>query len=146
VETALLLLAGANWSVTRSTVRVSKRRGISIVKIIIITTAAFLAMLSVAAAADLPIGKYRGGTVAPAAPARPAALGPGERGGGRVAPGGRAVLAPEQPERPLPEGAGANPPTGVAHGEEREAGGGGPPEHNLQPPAGGQPGATFGGE
>jgi hypothetical protein len=49
-----VLLAGANWGVTRSTVRVSERRGISIVKIVIITTAAFLAMLSVAAAADLP--------------------------------------------------------------------------------------------
>ena len=49
METALLLLAGANWGVTRSTVRVSERRGISIVKIVIITTAAFLAMLSVAA-------------------------------------------------------------------------------------------------
>jgi hypothetical protein len=141
-----MLLAGANWGVTRSTVRVSERRGISIVKIIIISTAAFLAVLSVAAATDLPIGKYPVGAVAPAAPARPGALGPGERGGGRVAPGGRAVVAPEQPERPLPEGAGANPPTGVAHGEEREAGGGSPPEHNLQTPAGGQPGAPLGGE
>ena len=66
---ALLLLAkGANWGLTRSTVRVSKRRGISIMKIIIMVTAAFFAMLSVAAAADLPrkeppppagpIGKY----------------------------------------------------------------------------------------
>ena len=80
METALPLLAGANWGVTRSTVRVSKRRGICIVKIIIITTAAFLAML------------------------------------------------------------------GIAHGEEREAGGGGAPDHNPQPLAGGQPGATLGGE
>jgi hypothetical protein len=132
------------------------------VKIIIMTTAAFLAMLSVAAAADLPIGKYPVGAAARPAPARPAALGPGERDGGRVAPegsvgggatgglpggtipGGRAPVAPEQPERPIAEGAGANPPIGVAHGEERE--GGGPPEHNLQPPAGGEPGATLGGE
>ena len=130
-------------------------------KIIIMVTAAFFVMLSVAAAADLPIGKYPVGAARPA-PARPAALGPGERGGGRVAPegpvgggatgglpgglGGRAPVAPEQPERPIAEGAGANPPAGVAHGEEREAGGGGSPEHNLQPPAGGQPGATVGGE
>jgi hypothetical protein len=143
---------------------VSKRRGISIVKIIIMITAALLAMLSVAAAADLPIRKYPVGAVAPAAPARPSALGPGERGGERVAPaepssggatgglpggmipGGRAPVAPEQPERPIAEGAGANPPAGVAHGEEREVGGGGSPEHNLEPPAGGQPGATVGGE
>jgi len=120
-------------------------------------------MLSVATAADLPIGKYPVGVAARPAPARPAALGPGERGGGRVAPegpvgggatgglpdgmipGGRAPVAPEQPERPIAEGAG-NPPAGVAHGEEREAGGGGSPEHNLQPPAGEQPGAIVGGE
>src|SRR5262245_46030483 len=126
-------------------------------------TAALLAMLSVAAAADLPIRKYPVNAVAPAAPARPGALGPGERSGGRVAPaepsgggatgglpggmgpGGRAAVTPEQPERPIPE-ATANPPAEVAHGEEREAGGGGPPEHNLQPPASGQPGATLGGE
>ena len=31
METALLLLAGANWGVTRSTVRVSKHKGVSIV-------------------------------------------------------------------------------------------------------------------
>ena len=151
---ALLLPAkGANWGLTRSTVRVSKRRGISIMKIIIMVTAAFFVMLSVAAAADLPIGKYPVGHAARPAPARPAALGPGERGGGRVAPegpvgsgatpGGRAPVAPEQPERPIAEGSGANPPAGVAHGEEREAGGGGSPEHNLQPPAGGP---TSGGE
>jgi hypothetical protein len=153
---ALLLLAkGANWGLTRSTVRVSKRRGISIMKIIIMVTAAFFAMLSVAAAADLPIGKYPVGAAARPAPARPAALGPGERGGGRVAPegpvggevtGGRAPVAPEQSERPIAEGAGEKPPAGVAHGEEREAGGGGAPEHNLQPPAGGQPDAKAGGE
>ena len=159
---ALLLLAkGAKWGLTRSTVRVSKSRGISIMKIIIMVTAGFFVMLSVAAAADLPIGKYPARAAARHAPARPAALGPGERGGGRVAPegpvgdgatgglpggmipGGRAPVAPEQPERPIAEGAGANPPAGVAHGEEREAGGGGSPE---QPPAGGQPGATVGGE
>ena len=52
---ALLLLAkGANWDVTRSLVRVSKHKGINIMKIIIMATAAFFAGLSVAAAADLP--------------------------------------------------------------------------------------------
>jgi hypothetical protein len=134
------------------------------VKIIIMITAALLAMLSVAAAADLPIRKYPVGAVAPAAPARPSALGPGERGGERVAPaepssggatgglpggmgpGGRAVVAPEQPERPIPEGATANPPAEVAPGEEREAGGSRSAEQNQQPPASGQPGATLGGE
>jgi hypothetical protein len=134
------------------------------VKLIIMTTAAFLAMLNVAAGADLRIGKHPGGAVAPAAPARPAAVGPGEQGGrgaapegpvgggatgglsGGMDPGGRAVLAPEHPERPIAEGAGAKPPAGNALGEEREAAGGGSPEHNLQPPAGGQAGATVGGE
>jgi hypothetical protein len=115
-------------------------------KIIVIVMASFFAMLSVAAAADLPVGKSPVGATARPAPARPGALGPAERGGGRMAPeGGRARVAPEQPERPIAEGAGANPPAGVGHGEEREAGGGAP-EHNLQPPAGGQPGATVGGE
>jgi hypothetical protein len=124
-------------------------------KIIILITAAFFAIPSVAAAADLPIGKYPVGAAARPAPARPGALGPREQGGGRAAPeaplggeatGGRAPEAPEQPERPIPAGAGANPSAGVAHGEEREAAGGGSPEHNLQPPAGGQPGAAVGGE
>jgi hypothetical protein len=133
-------------------------------KIILMVTAAFFAMLSVAAAADLPIRKYPVGAAARPAPARPDALRSGERGGGRVAPegafgggvtgglpggvvsGGRAPVAPEQPERPIAEGAGEKPPAGVAHGEEREAGGGGAPEDNLQPPAGGQPGAKAGGE
>ena len=80
------------------------------------------------------------------APAEPS--GGGATGGlpGEMGPSGRAVVAPEQPERPIAEGAGANPPAGVAHGEEREAGGSGSPEHNLQPPAGGQTGATVGGE
>jgi len=50
------------------------------------------------------------------------------------------------PNGPSPKEWGANPPIGVAHGEEHEAGGGGPPEHNLRPPAGGQPGAPLGGE
>jgi hypothetical protein len=45
---------GANWGVTRSLVRVSKRKGINMMKIIITATAALVAMLSVAAAADLP--------------------------------------------------------------------------------------------
>jgi Protein of unknown function (DUF1236) len=122
-------------------------------KIILTVTAAFFAMLSVAAAADLAIGKYPVGAAARAAPARPGAFGPGERGGGRVAPegafgggvvsGGRAPVAPEQPERPIAEGAGEKPPAGVAHGEEREAGGGGAPEHDLQPPVGGQPGCAL---
>jgi Protein of unknown function (DUF1236) len=130
-------------------------------KIILIVTAAFFAMLSVAAAADLPIGKYPVGAAARPAPARPGAFGPGERGGGRVAPegafgggvtgglpggvvsGGRAPVAPEQPECPIAEGAGEKPPAGVAHGEEREAGGGGAPEHTLQPPADGQPGCAL---
>src|SRR5262249_37346179 len=117
-------------------------------KIILMVTAAFFAMLSVAAAADLAIGKYPVGAPG-AAPARPGAFGPGERSGGRVAPegafgggvvsGGRAPVAPVQPERPIAEGEGEKPPAGVAHGEEREAGGGGGPEHDLQPPAGGQP-------
>jgi hypothetical protein len=57
-------------------------------KSIITMTAMFFAMLSVAAAADLPIGKYPVGTAARPAPARPGALGPGERGAGRVAPEG----------------------------------------------------------
>jgi hypothetical protein len=57
-----------------------------------------------------------------------------------------APVAPEQPQRPIAEGVGAKPPAGIEHGEEREAAGGGSPEHNLQPPAGGQPGATVGGE
>src|SRR5262245_40442850 len=119
-------------------------------KIILMVTAALFAMPSVAAAADLAIGKYPVGAAARAAPARPGAFGPGERGGGRVAPegafgggvvsGGRAPVAPEQPERPI---AGEKPPAGVAHGEEREAGGGGAPEHDLQPPAGGQPGCAL---
>jgi hypothetical protein len=52
-------------------------------------------------------------------------------------------VAPEQPERPIAEGAGEKPPAGVAHGEEREAGGGGAPEHDLQPPAGGQSGCAL---
>ena len=126
-------------------------------------TAAFLAMLSVGGAADLPIGKYPVGAAARPVPPRPGPLEPGERGAGRVAPegpfgggatgglpggmvpSGRAPVAPEQPEPPSAEGAGASPPTGVAQGEEREAGGGSP-EHNLQPPAGGQPDATTGGE
>ncbi len=130
-------------------------------KIILIVTAAFFAMLSVAAAADLPIGKYPVGAAARPAPARPGAFGPGERGGGRVAPegvfgggvtgglpggvvsGGRAPVAPEQPECPIAEGAGEKPPAGVAHGEEREAGGGGAPEHTLRPPADGQPGCAL---
>src|SRR5262249_59355980 len=120
--------------------------------IILLVTAAFSAMLSVAAAADLAIGKYPLGAAARAAPARPGAFGPGERGGGRVAPegasgggvvsGGRAPVAPEQPERPIAEGAGEKPPAGVAHGEEREAGGGGAPEPDLQPPAGGKSGCA----
>jgi hypothetical protein len=63
--------------------------------------------------------------------------------GGGVVSGGRAPVAPEQPERPIAEGAGEKPPAGVAHGEEREAGGGGAPEHDLQPPAGGQPGCAL---
>jgi hypothetical protein len=113
-----------------------------IMKIILMGTAAFFAMLSVGAAADLPIGKYPVGAAARPAPARPGAFGPGERGGERVAP----PVAPEQSERPIAEGAGEKPPAGVAHGEEREAGGGGAPEHNLQPPAGGQPDAKAGGE
>jgi hypothetical protein len=124
-------------------------------KMIIMVTAAFLAMQNVAAAADLPIGKYPVGAAARPAPARPGALGPREQGGGRAVPeaplggeatGGRAAVAPEQPERPIAEGAGAKPPAGVAHGQEREAAGGGSPEHNAQPPAGGQTGATVGGE
>jgi len=124
-------------------------------KIIILITAAFFTMPSVAAAADLPIGKYPVGAATRPAPARPGALGPREQGGGRAAPeaplggettGGRAAVAPEQPERPIAEGAGAKPPAGIEHGEEREAAGGGSPKHNLQPPAGGQPGATVGGE
>jgi hypothetical protein len=68
VETALLLLAkGANWGVTRFDPGV-QTQGISIMKIIIMVMAACFAMLSVAAAADLPrkepappaapIGKY----------------------------------------------------------------------------------------
>ena len=66
METALL--AGrSDWGVTRSTVRVSAG-GFRIVKIVIATMAAFLAMLSVAAAADLPIGKYPIGAAAPAPP------------------------------------------------------------------------------
>src|SRR5215472_5694468 len=111
-------------------------------KIILMVTAALFAMLSVAAAADLAIGKYPVGAAARAAPARPGAFGPGERGGGRVAPkgafgggvvsSGRAPVAPEQPERPIAEGAG-----------EREAGGGSASEHDLQPPAGGQPGCEL---
>jgi hypothetical protein len=120
-------------------------------KIIILITAAFFAMPSVAAAADLPIGKYPVGAAARPAPARPGALGPREQGGGRAVPeatlggkatGGSAAVAPEQPERPIAEGAGVKPPAGVAHGED----GGGSPEHNLQPPAGGQAGPTVGGE
>jgi len=114
-------------------------------KIIILITAAFFAMPSVAAAADLPIGKYPVGAAARPAPARPGALGPREQGAGRAVPeaplGGKAT-APEQPERPIAEGAGAKPPAGVAHGED----GGGSPEHNLQPPAGEQAGPTVGGE
>jgi hypothetical protein len=65
---------------------------------------------------------------------------------GGTVPGGRAPVVSEPTERPIAEGAGANPPAGVAHGEEHEAGGGGSPEHNLEPSAGGQPGATVGGE
>jgi hypothetical protein len=123
-------------------------------KIIIITTAGLFTMLNVAAAADLPIGKGPVGAAARSA-AGPGALGPRERGGGRAAPeaplggeatGGRAAVAPKQPERSIVEGAGAKPPAGNAHGEEREAAGGGSPEHNLQSPAGGQAGATVGGE
>src|SRR5262245_34835914 len=71
-------------------------------KIIILITAAFFAMPSVAAAADLPIGKYPVGAAARPAPARPGALGPREQGAGRAVPeaplGGKAT-APEQPER-----------------------------------------------
>ena len=133
-------------------------------KIVLMTTAAFFATLSVAAAADLPISKYPVRAVTPAAPARPGALGSGERVGGRGASegplrsgakgglaggmgaAGRAVVAPEQPEQPIPEGAAANPPAGVGHGEEPEAGGGRSAEQNLQPPAGREPGATLGGE
>jgi hypothetical protein len=124
-------------------------------KIIVITTAGLFTMLNVAAAADLPIGKAPVGAAARSAPAGPGALGPRERGGGRAAPeaplggeatGGRAAVAPEQPERPIAEGAGAKPPAGKVHGEEREAAGGGSPEHNLQPPEGGPAGATVGGE
>ena len=123
-------------------------------KMIIITTAGLFAMLNVAAAADLPINKGAARAAARSAPARPGALGPEGRGGGRVAPerpfggeatGGGPALSPEQPERPTAEGAGANSAAGSAHGEEREAGGGGSPEHNLLP-AGGQAGATVGGE
>jgi len=124
---------------------------------------AFFATLSVAAAADLPVGKHSVGAAARSAPARPSALGRGERGGGQVAPekpfggeatgglhggmvpGGPAPVAPKQPEQPIDEGAGASPPAGGAHGEQRGAGGGSP-EHNLEPPAGGQAGATVGGE
>jgi hypothetical protein len=117
-------------------------------KIITMVTAAFFAMLSVAAATDLPIGKYPAGAAARPAPARHGALGRGERGGGRVAPVDRTVpagapVAPEQPQQPIAEGARANPPAGGAHGDEREAGGSGSPE---QPPAVTQPGATVGGE
>src|SRR5262245_9860486 len=123
-------------------------------KMIIITTAVLFAMLSVAAA-DLPVNKDAARAAARSAPARPGALGPEGRGGGRVAPerpfggeatGGGPALSPEQPERPTAEGAGANSAEGSAHGGEREAGGGGSPEHNLQRPAGGQAGATVGGE
>src|SRR5262245_31930227 len=104
---------GANWGVTRRPGDVEA--GYSM-KIILMVTAALFAMPSVAAAADLAIGKYPVGAAARAAPARPGAFGPGERGGGRVAPegafgggvvsGGRAPVAPEQPERPIAEGAG----------------------------------------
>jgi hypothetical protein len=52
-------------------------------KIIILITAAFFTMPSVAAAADLPIGKYPVGAATRPAPARPGALGPREQGGGR---------------------------------------------------------------
>jgi hypothetical protein len=111
-------------------------------------------MLNVAAAADLPIDKGPVGVAARSAPARPGALGPGERGGRRMAPeglfggegaGGRAAT-PEPPEQPIAKGVGANPAAGSAHGEEREAAGGGSTEHNLKPPKGGQAGATVGGE
>jgi hypothetical protein len=130
------------------------------VKIVLMTTAACFATLSVAAAADLPIRKYPVRAVAPAAPARPGAMGSGERVGGRGASekplpsaangggmgaAGPAVVAPEQPERPIPEVA-ASPPAGVEHPEEPEVGGGRSAEQNLQPPAGGEPGATIGGE
>jgi hypothetical protein len=58
----LLWLKGAGeWGRHSVLVRVSKHRGISTMKMIIMVTAAFLAMQNVAAAADLPIGKYRGG-------------------------------------------------------------------------------------
>ena len=70
VRPALLLQAkGANRGVTRSALPGANTRGLSIMKSIIIVTAGLLAMLSVAAAADLPrkepppvaaapIGKY----------------------------------------------------------------------------------------
>jgi hypothetical protein len=130
-------------------------------KIIVMVTASLFAMLSVAAATDLPIVKYPAGAAARPAPARHGALGRGERGGGRVAPirpygagatgglpggmvpGAGAPVAPEQPQQPIAEGARANPPAGGAHRDEREAGGSGSPE---QPPAVTQPGATDGGE
>jgi hypothetical protein len=128
-------------------------------KIIVMVTAAFFAMLSVAAATALPIGKYPAGAGARPEPARHGAWGRGERGGGRVTPGrpygagatgglpggiipgADAPVAPEQ--QPIAEGARANPPAGGAHRDEREAGGSGSPE---QPPAVTQPGATVGGE
>src|SRR6266516_6443954 len=134
----------------------------TVMKMFIFVMVAFFATLSVAAAADLPVGKHSVGAAARSAPARPSALGRGERGGGQVAPerpfGGEATgglhggmvpgpapVAPKQPEQPIDEGAGASPPAGAAHGEQRGAGGGSP-EHNLEPPAGGQAGATVGGE
>src|SRR5207253_3157586 len=49
-----------------------------------------------------------------------------------MVPGGPAPAAPEQPEQPIAERAGASPAAGVAHGEERGAGGGGSPENDSR--------------
>ena len=116
-------------------------------KFIVMITAALFAMLSVAAADEWPPRKKPRSTTTAAptpksplrdaarpAPAQPGVLGsPAERGDAPLAP----------PERPA--SAGANPPAGIASGEQRQAGGGSSGQ-DVQRPITDQPGATVGGE
>ena len=114
---------------------------------ILMVTAALFAIVSVAAADELPRTKPRSPTTAaPSQKVRDATRPvPVRRGGlqqrndGRVPP-----ASARQSDRPAAEGAATNSPDAVP-GEQHGAGGG-PAERNAQPSAGERPGASVGGE
>lgn len=114
--------------------------------------------------ARAPAGSEGGRAGAPSVPVEPGVVGPGERGGGRVAgdgtpsaasPGGRPVrvetaerdgVAPVEPERPGARGAGEQPAQRDEADAGAKAGGGARTERDLQPPAKREPGAAAGSE